>query len=743
MQAIERGGYTRQDIIDALHGKSHSRNVRFRYELLDAYSRHKADLDSVLEGEVSMSALSTIKRTAKFKIREQMVPEELGRGEAPKFQPYYSQRDQLQAITGATAGSPEWVPAGFRVKDTGAVGALADGVYNFETRLDSGSSQWAKYWKPWQPTRGSWQLSSAIKIGASGLSQGITRNAEINSVGIQTDTKRIGVNPADVWYIDFYFYTVHSGMLNPNYVYLAPRTAQDITDENALGYSDASQHPANPTGATAYLQATTLGVDNLGGNWYRYRGRVDANNTVAGKYGLIIGWSSTTNQSGQSVNVDNVYLSTKPNYYTATWESKPITVPIEGSDPTYLDSSVSVNFATTAREPKATEFTIESAVRKNGGSWSSWTPQVLGDQAQINGLSLGESITSLEVKFRVVISKRDHLDELTFKDLYFEYQYEKRLYLPERTEIDYLSDRIKPFMQVRMPDGGWIEYALGEFLLSTPVRSDDTNGTIIRDVEAYDGLIVLDEDKFIRRWFIDVGEKYTDAVKAILESAGITRYAIEDVPSGQVATLGVAIEFPTGMTKLEAVNELLQAIGYTSLWCDSDGYYVASPYVTPDRRSIDYEYADDEISVLVNGMEEEVDLFSVPNIWIVAQSNAEKDALRTKFTNRTQTSPTSVNRRNRNIVSYEEVSDIASLDHLNTYTRRIASEASQVYGKLKFETALMPFHEYADVLMIRYGSLGLADKFHETAWTMPLKAGAKMKHEARKVVALDWEGGFS
>lgn len=70
MLSLERNGYTKQQVIDALHGKYKARELSFRYELLDKNDIKKKNLDTVVSGEVSMSALAQIKRTARFQIKE-------------------------------------------------------------------------------------------------------------------------------------------------------------------------------------------------------------------------------------------------------------------------------------------------------------------------------------------------------------------------------------------------------------------------------------------------------------------------------------------------------------------------------------------------------------------------------------------------------------------------------------------------------------------------------------------------
>jgi hypothetical protein len=305
-----------------------------------------------------------------------------------------------------------------------------------------------------------------------------------------------------------------------------------------------------------------------------------------------------------------------------------------------------------------------------------------------------------------------------------------RFSLKDDGQIDFLNDRIQPFVELKMP-GGFISFPQGIFLLSTPTRKDQTND-VFRDVEAYGGLVILRDDKFETRYVIEAGTKYYDAVINILASAGITKYNIEYTD----AVLARALEFEPGKEKLFAINELLSQINFTPIWDDVNGVFTSSYYRSPAVRAIDYTYMDDGLSVTYQGMEEELDLFNIPNKWVVVCSNAENEPLVSSYTNENPESPTSTVNRSRMIVDYREVQDIADQASLDAYVQRIAFEASQVYGKITFETAIMPMHDYADVLEIDYSPLNIKGKYSETSWSMPLAVGAKMKHEVRKVVTI-------
>lgn len=325
--------------------------------------------------------------------------------------------------------------------------------------------------------------------------------------------------------------------------------------------------------------------------------------------------------------------------------------------------------------------------------------------------------------------------------------------------IDYLNDRIKPYMRLWMPPGriiareyaffshihsvelnriegnensGWIEFPLGVFLLSSPTRKDEV-GSIARDIDAYDLSLILRDDKFVDRYTIVEGTNYYDALINILTGAGIKHYNIEQTDKKLPRT----IEFEPGTEKIEAVNELLSQLNYTPIYVDEEGYFVSRLYISPTERSVDYAYIDDEQSITFIGAEEELDTFNVPNIFTVVRTNEEEGPLVSTFTNNNSDSPLSTVNRGRNIVDYREINNIADQQALDSYVGRIAFEASQVYGRVRFKSALMPVHGYADVLQMRYQDLNIDGKYLELNWSMKLDVvDGVMDHELRQVVTL-------
>lgn len=305
-----------------------------------------------------------------------------------------------------------------------------------------------------------------------------------------------------------------------------------------------------------------------------------------------------------------------------------------------------------------------------------------------------------------------------------------RFTLLDDGNVNFLSNRIKPYVRVAI-GSGWAEFPMGVFLLSTPSRRAQETGEIIRDVEAYDQLQVLKDDKVIGQYLIVAGTPYITAVKSLLDSAGI---ALQNLTVSS-KTLLVDREWDGGTPKLTIINDLLAALNYDSLFFDEEGVSTARPYVTPNLRASEYTYADDDHSVIFPDVEDTLDLFGVPNQFVLIVSQPERPVLKSVYTNSNPASQTSTVSRSRTIVDYRTVdaADQATLDGLAQAT---AFKASQVYQSVAFGTGIMPQHSHNDVFTLRFSRLGIDAKYEETGWSMQLKAGARMQHTIRRVVTV-------
>jgi hypothetical protein len=336
--------------------------------------------------------------------------------------------------------------------------------------------------------------------------------------------------------------------------------------------------------------------------------------------------------------------------------------------------------------------------------------------------------------------------------------------------IDWLNDRIKPYVLVKMETekisegttwselsgNSWnafsgtkmnevlteerreyvdkyAEFPLGVFLLDAPTRG--YNGMSINvSVSGFDASSILVDDTLTERYLIPAGTNYLQAIIDILASAGITKYNIDQTDK----TVPTDIEFEPGKQKIFIINELLRAINFVPIYVDVNGFFTSMPYRTPDVRAVEYTYKTDSLSITHNGYSETLDLRSIPNKWVRVVSDAER-TLTSTYINENPNSKTSTVSLGRTVTDYKTVSgeaQIADQSSLDAYVERIAFEASQIYGHVRFETAIMPMHDYMDCLQIEFDGLGINDKFVETGWRFQLVDGGRMTHECRKVVKI-------
>ena len=309
---------------------------------------------------------------------------------------------------------------------------------------------------------------------------------------------------------------------------------------------------------------------------------------------------------------------------------------------------------------------------------------------------------------------------------------EAKFTLRDTGEIDFLSDRVRPYVRLHLPPYGvddWCEWPQGVFLLSTPDRTIDASGRVLREVQGYDQLQVFLDDRVTTRYTVDAGAVVTTAVITLLGgvAASVTVSA---------STLPTASEWEPGTTKLRIINDLLGTIAYESLSFDENGVAVVQPYVTPGSRTEEYVYADDADGLVIPAVDQELDLFSVPNSWTLTVSDPDRPALVSTLTNNDPSSPTSTVRRGRTIVDFRTEESAADQAALDTKVARLASEASQIYEALEFSTGLMPLHSGNDVYRVTYSPLAVDAKYAEHSWTLPLRHDAVMTHRARRVVVL-------
>lgn len=302
------------------------------------------------------------------------------------------------------------------------------------------------------------------------------------------------------------------------------------------------------------------------------------------------------------------------------------------------------------------------------------------------------------------------------------------------SESVYEQRVLTPTPPVVIPDTGpgFVEWPLGVFLLEAPDRELKSSGIVSRTVKGHDQLIVLADDRTPTRRSFSAGTAYTAAVQTLAGEAGVATTIL-----ASPLTMPATMEWEPGTSRLRIINDLLAAINYESASFDEAGLLVGRPYLSPAQRSPEYRYAADAESVIrATGLSQSLDVFGVANEWTLVVSEADRPPLVATYTNNNPASPTSTVARGRTISDFRDNEDAPDLATLQAKAQRLAFEASQVIERVSFDTLAMPFHSNADVLELDVPRLGLRGVFSEQSWELPLKAGAPMKHTARRVVTV-------
>lgn len=300
-------------------------------------------------------------------------------------------------------------------------------------------------------------------------------------------------------------------------------------------------------------------------------------------------------------------------------------------------------------------------------------------------------------------------------------KYSARIIMTEDDEIDYLNDMIKVICVINEE-----KTPVGQFLFSSPKRKL-SDIEVTRDCECYSKLKILDDDKTESRYTVLAGTNAVNEVKRIIGNS----YPFS-IPDSSLTT-STDKDWEIGTPKLDIINDLLAVINYNSLTVDNNGVFISSPYVLPTDREVEAIYEDNEYSIINPDLEEDIDLYDVPNVIVRYTNSAEiNPPLIAVYENNNPSSPTSTVNRGRKIVSAEEVSDVADLQTLQLITKKNAYEMNDKYSYVEFRTAINPVHGYLTCIQLK--AYDINNKYIETEWSMDCQTGGEMRHKARRII---------
>lgn len=302
----------------------------------------------------------------------------------------------------------------------------------------------------------------------------------------------------------------------------------------------------------------------------------------------------------------------------------------------------------------------------------------------------------------------------------------------QQRNINFLNERIRPWMVLELPNGKEAKWSLGIFLLSSPTQFIKGKQKT-RNIAAFDKTLVLIDRKLSEKLLIEKGKLYTNVITNLFEDSNIVSYKIE--PSN--VEIKADREFNIGVSIKEIINTLLSEINYNSLWVDANGWFICEPYVTPENRLISHKYVADEYSIMLSEMETSLDLLNRANVFVAYSVDLEsKSIMRSKLVNDSPSSILSTVSRGREITKEPvQINNAPSQAILDAKVRQMMVEESTAYNHIIFSTSVMPTHGHGENIYLDNLNLSpIPIMVNETAWE--INTDGTMKHECRRLLRL-------
>lgn len=241
-------------------------------------------------------------------------------------------------------------------------------------------------------------------------------------------------------------------------------------------------------------------------------------------------------------------------------------------------------------------------------------------------------------------------------------------------DIDWLTSRVRIRHyrgETMTPKGIWLP-AIPAWGWSWPLRS--------ASLQLLDKTEVLNRD--CGMWFsVNTTTNVVGLVLSIIAGVGESAVSIADSD----ATLNTPLLFDPEVTWLKICNDLLTAIGHTSLVPDGEGVIVSSPYVPPDQRTLVGTYGANPGDLRMKPkFTDESNVFEVPNIvnCVVPATDTAPGLIGTARNDDPNSPLSTVNRGERPIT--EQIEAVSQKVADDTAARRLG-DVSQVTRRITWD----------------------------------------------------------
>lgn len=239
--------------------------------------------------------------------------------------------------------------------------------------------------------------------------------------------------------------------------------------------------------------------------------------------------------------------------------------------------------------------------------------------------------------------------------------------------IDWMSHRV----QAIYTDGD-VSWPFGTYLFASP-NDHHTAVGVTYQVQLLSKMNIISEDSVEARYSLAAGTVVVPVVVTLIQSTGESRIAA----TASTSALTSPLTWEAGTSKLTIINDLLQAIGYWSLWCDGSGQFRVQPYLNPASRPVAFDFEHGERSLHLPEWDREKDLTKVPNRFVaVGQGSDTVAPLVGVATNEDPNSPYSYQARGRWITATERGVEGTTQAVFDEYAARKLRDAMDPVSRL-------------------------------------------------------------
>ena len=260
--------------------------------------------------------------------------------------------------------------------------------------------------------------------------------------------------------------------------------------------------------------------------------------------------------------------------------------------------------------------------------------------------------------------------------------------------IQWLNRRVKITMNI----AGKGSYPLGIFIPSAPIEEwSDTEMTW--DVELLDKCSILDNDYMLDNYALAAGTNVTTEVRSLITSTGEKAGSITD----GTETLSKAMTWESGTSKLEIINDLLEAGNYMSLRADGSGRFRVEKNRLPKDRPVVHDFIDNFESIYRADFTFEKDVYSIPNkVVLIAQGDGAAEGMKAVATNENPASPYSYQSRGRWIVDVIKGVEATDQTALNARAQQRLAHLTSPSGLVSINHAPLPWLNVSEVVRFKH-----------------------------------------